>query len=239
MSIGAVLDEAWTLYTKFFVRFFVLALAVFVIVNLVFGLFAVALTDSGGGQAALLGVIALATAIVGQYWLQGAIVIAVHDARDGTLDTGPREIFSRVAPLLGSLVVAGILAGIGVAAGLILLIAPGLFLLTIWSMLSPVIVLERSSVGAAFGRSRALVRGNGWRVFGLILVTAILTGIAGSLLRAVFSFLPRFLEIVIGSTIASAVVAPFSAIALTVAYFTLVGDDTGADLAESPSPASL
>jgi len=141
--------------------------------------------------------------------------------------------------LLGSLVVAGILAGIGVAAGLILLIAPGLFLLTIWSMLSPVIVLERSSVGAAFGRSRALVRGNGWRVFGLILVTAILTGIAGSLLRAVFSFLPRFLEIVIGSTIASAVVAPFSAIALTVAYFTLVGDDTGADLAESPSPASL
>lgn len=238
MSIGAVLDEAWTLYTKFFGRFFVLAVAVFVIVNLVFGLFAIALTDGDGGEAALLGVVALATAIVGQYWLQGAIVIAVQDARDGTIDTGPREIFTRVAPLLGKLVVAGILAGIGVAAGLVLLILPGLFLLTIWSMLSPVIVLERSGVGAAFGRSRALVRGHGWRVFGLILVTAILTGIAGSLLRAAFSFLPRFLEIVIGSTIASAVVAPFSAIALTVAYFMLRGedDDVDAGLPQSATP---
>jgi hypothetical protein len=238
VSIGAVLDEAWTLYTKFFTRFFVLALAVFVVVNLVFALFAVALTDSSGGQAALLGVIALATAIVGQYWLQGAIVIAVQDARDGTFDTGPRAIFSRVAPLLGSLVVAGILAGLGVAAGLVLLIVPGLFLLTIWSMLSPVIVLERSGVGAAFGRSRALVRGHGWRVFGLILVTAILTGIAGSLLRAAFSFLPRFLEIVVGSTIASAVVAPFSAIALTVAYF-MLRDDGSAPAVPAPPPATL
>ena len=30
MGIGAVLDEAWTLYTRFFLRFFLLALVVFV-----------------------------------------------------------------------------------------------------------------------------------------------------------------------------------------------------------------
>jgi hypothetical protein len=61
-------------------------------------------------------------------------------------------------------------------------------------------------------------------VFGLILVTAILTGIAGSILRAAFSFLPFFLEVLIGSTIASSIVAPFSAVALTVAFFLLRGD---------------
>jgi hypothetical protein len=222
VSIGAVLDEAWTLYTRFFVRFFALALVVFVIVNLVFALFAVSIGDEGG---VLVGVLALATAIVGQFWLQGAVVIAVNDTRDGSADLGLRTIFVQVVPLLGTLVLAGILAGAGVAIGLLLLILPGLYLLTIWSMIAPVIVLERTGIGPAFGRSRSLVRGHVLRVFGLILVTAILTGIAGSILRAAFSFLPYFLEILIGSTIASSIVAPFSAIALTVAYFLLRSDE--------------
>jgi ribosomal protein L40E len=220
MSIGAVLDEAWTLYTRFFTRFFVLALIVFAIVNFAFALFWLALDERTSGGV-FLGVLALATAIIGQFWLQGAVVFAVEDARDGVFDASTREIFGRVMPLLGALVVAGILAGLGVGVGLFLLIVPGLFLLTIWSMVAPVIVLERSAVLAAFGRSRALVRGSGFRVFGLILVTIVLTTIAGNILRAVFSFLPLFLEISIGSTVASAVVAPFSAIALTVAYFML------------------
>ncbi len=220
MSIGAVLDEAWTLYTKFFTRFFVLALIVFAIVNFVFALFWLALDERASGGV-FLGVLALATAIIGQFWLQGAVVFAVEDARDGVFDASTREIFGRVMPLLGTLVVAGLLAGLGVGVGLFLLIVPGLFLLTIWSMVAPVIVLERSDVLGAFGRSRALVRGSGLRVFGLILVTIVLTTIAGNILRAVFSFLPLFLEISVGSTVASAVVAPFSAIALTVAYFML------------------
>jgi ribosomal protein L40E len=220
MSIGAVLDEAWTLFTKFFTRFFVLALIVFAVVNLVFALFWLALDERASGGV-VLGVLALATAIIGQFWLQGAVVFAVEDARDGVFDASTREIFGRVVPLLGTLVVAGLHAGLGVGVGLFLLIVPGLFLLTIWSMVAPVIVLERSDVLGAFGRSRALVRGSGFRVFGLILVTIVLTTIAGNILRAVFSFLPLFLEISVGSTVASAVVAPFSAIALTVAYFML------------------
>ena len=37
--VGAVLDETWTLYTRFFVRFFAIALIVFAIVNVLFALF--------------------------------------------------------------------------------------------------------------------------------------------------------------------------------------------------------
>ena len=221
MSIGAVLDEAWTLFTRFFLRFFVLALVVFAVVNLLFALIVEAISSDDRGTAVWLAILGLATVVIGTTWLQGAFVYAVQDARDGSFDATLGEVFSRVAPSILPLLVAGLLAGLGIAAGLILLIVPGLFLMTIWAVIAPVIVLEKRPALAAFGRSRELVRGHGWTVFGIVVITGLLTGIASSILQAAFSFLPRFLEILVGGTIAQAVVAPFSAIALAITYFRL------------------
>jgi hypothetical protein len=159
--------------------------------------------------------------VIGTTWLQGAFVYAVQDARDGTFDSSLREVFARVSPAIVPLVVAGLLAGIGIGIGFVLLVVPGLFLLTIWAVIAPVIVIERTGALDAFGRSRALVRGHGWTVFGIVVITGLLSGIASGLLQAAFSFLPRFLEILIGGTIAQAVVAPFVAIALALTYFRL------------------
>lgn len=221
MSIGAVLDEAWTLYTKFFLRFFVLALVVFASVNLLYALIVEAASSGDGGTAFWLALVGLATTIIGTTWLQGALVYAVQDARDGSFDATVGKVFSRVTPFILPLLVAGFVAGLGIAVGFVLLIVPGLFLLTIWAVIAPVIVLERRPPFGAFGRSRELVRGHGWTVFGIVIVTGLLTGVASGLLQAAFSFLPRFLEILVGGTIAQAVVAPFSAIALAVTYFRL------------------
>lgn len=221
MGIGAVLDEAWTLYTRFFLRFFLLALAVFVVVNLLYALVAEAISSDDDGTAFLLAIVGLATAVVGTTWLQGAFVYAVQDARDGSFDATLGEVFSRVSPSIAPLLVAALLAGLGIAIGLILLIVPGLYLMTIWAVIAPVIVIERQGPFGAFGRSRALVRGFGWKVFAIVVITGLLTGIASGILQAAFSSLPRFLEIVVGATIAQAVVAPFSAIALAITYFRL------------------
>ena len=221
MSIGAVLDEAWTLYTRFFLRFFVLALVVFAAVNLLFALIVEAISSDNGGRAFWLAILGLATAVVGTTWLQGAFVYAVQDARDGSFDATLGEVFSRVSPSILPLLIAGLLAGLGIAAGLILLIVPGLFLMTIWAVIAPVIVLEKRPPLASFGRSRELVRGHGWTVFGIVIITGLLTGIASGILQAAFSFLPEFLEILVGGTIAQAIVAPFSAIALAITYFRL------------------
>ena len=54
--------------------------------------------------------------------------------------------------------------------GLVLLVVPGLFLITIWAVIAPVIVLERAGVFESFGRSRHLVKGNGWQVFGVLVI---------------------------------------------------------------------
>ena len=235
MSIGTVLDEAWTLFTRFFLRFFLIALLVFASINLVYALLVAAISSDNDGAVVLLALLGLATAVIGATWLQGAFVYAVQDARDGTFDASIGQIFSRVAPSILPLLGAGLLAGLGIAVGFLLLIVPGLYLITIWAVVAPVIVIEKPGVFAAFGRSRELVRGHGWTVFGIVLITALLSGIASALLQAAFSALPEFLEILIGSTIAQAVVAPFGAIAIAVMYFRLREAD--GDTAASPVEA--
>lgn len=233
MSIGSVLDEAWTLFTRFFLRFFLIALVVFAAINLLYALVVAAITSDNDGAAVALAVLGLATAVIGATWLQGAFVHAVQDARDGTFDLSLSQIFSRVAPSILPLLGAGLLAGLGIALGFVLLIVPGFFLLTIWSVIAPVVVVERRPVFEAFGRSRELVRGHGWTVFFIVIITGLLSGVASALLQAAFSSLPEFLEIFIGSTIAQAVVTPFGAIAIAIMFFRL-RETHG----EAPEPAA-
>lgn len=220
MTVGGVLGEAWSLYTKFFARFFVIAAIVYGIVNLLNALVSTAF-GHGAGVALLLALITVVASFVGTFWLQGALVYAVDDVRDGRIDTTVQQVFERVRPYLGTLIVAGVLAGLGIAIGLVLLVIPGLVLLTWWCLMVPVIVLEGKSVGEAFSRSRELVRGSGWTVFGVVIIAAILSAIASGIIQGIFSFLGTFLRYWIGGTIASAVTGPFLAIALTLMYFKL------------------
>jgi len=188
----------------------------------------------GTGAALLLALITVVVSLVGTFWLQGALVYAVDDVRDGRIDTTVGQVFERVRPYLGTLIGAGILAGLGIAVGFVLLIIPGLILLTWWCLIVPVIVLEGKPVGESFGASRELVRGHGWTVFGIVIITAILSAIASGLIQAIFSFLGSFLRYWIGGSIASAIVGPFLAIALTLTYFKLRELRTG----EVPEPSA-
>jgi hypothetical protein len=95
-----------------------------------------------------------------------------------------------------------------------------------------VIVIEGRSVGEAFGRSREVVRGNGWSVFGLIVVTFLLIAVASEVIRIIFSPLPNFLDNWLGSLVAHSLTVPFTAAVLTTAYFRL----TAAGAVE-PDPA--
>jgi ABC-type multidrug transport system fused ATPase/permease subunit len=220
VTVGGILGQAWQLYTRFFTRFFVLAAIVFLIVNLVNAILGSAIGTSAG-LTVLIALISMVVSLVGIFWLQGALVYAVDDVRDGRIDSSVGELFERVRPQLGTLIVAGLLAGLGIAVGLVLLIVPGLVLLTWWCLVVPVIVLEGKQTGEAFTRSRELVRGSGWTVFGVVIVTAIASAVASGIIQSIFSFLGSFLRYWIGGSIASAIVGPFMAIALTLVYFEL------------------
>ena len=225
MTVGGVLSEAWSLYKRFLGRFFLTALVVFAILDLLSGLADQASGD-GWVSALVWGLIAAAIGIIGYFWVQAALVETVNDVRDGRADRSIGETYRAVQPQLPAVIIAGILAGICIAIGLLLLIVPGLFLLTIWSMLVPVIVLERRSTGEAFTRSREVVRGHGWSVFGIVILTFLIVVIVSGIIRALFAPLPDFLDAWLGSLVAHSVTIPFAAAALTTAYFALTRESS-------------
>lgn len=233
MEIGGVLGEAWGLYKRFFWKFFLTAFVVYAVLDLFS-----ALADAAAGDSLLAGLfwglIAATASIIGFFWVQGALVEVVRDVRDGRADRTIGETYQAVSPRLPALIVAGILAGLGIAVGLILLIVPGLFLLTIWSMLVAVIVIEGKSAGEAFGRSREIVRGHGWQVFGLIIVTFVIVAVASGVISLLFSPLPDFFDIWLGSLVGHSLTVPFAAAALTTAYFKLTAPEPAA---ATPPPA--
>lgn len=214
MQPGAIVREAWELYKGHWRTFVPLALIVYIVLGVITFLFALLL----GWLGLIIGVIA---SIVGTFWFQGALVEAVQDVRDGKQDLSIGDMFQRVQPRLPALIVAGLLAGLGIAVGLILLIVPGLFLLTIWSLIVPTIVLEGKSAGESFGRSRELVRGNGWQVFGVIVIT-FAVGIVASIVVSILTvWLPDGVKELVRNVISNTVVVPFIACAWTLMYFAL------------------
>lgn len=223
MSIGAVFDEAWSLYTRFFTRFFVIAAGMFLVVNLLTGFLALILADDGAGPVVFT-IVNIAISLVGYFWVTGALVETARDAHDGKLDVSVGDVLRRVQPLLPTLIVAGLLAGIGIGIGIVLLVVPGLFLLTRWALIAPVIVLEGRSAREALSRSNELVKGSSWTVFALIVLIALLGLIVSAIVSTLFlALFADFVGAWLGNAIGNALVAPFFAIVSTVVYLRLTG----------------
>jgi hypothetical protein len=226
MDSTGVLSEAWQLYRAYWRHFIPIAFVVFLVIAAI----SLVLTLLFGFVGALVGTL---LGIVGTFWLQGALVSARADVRDGRADLSIGETFRHVQPRLGSLVGAGLLAGLGIAVGFILLIVPGLYLLTIWSLVIPVVVLERVPAMDSFGRSRELVRGNGWNVFGVIVMTVLILIAVSIVISLVLTPLQDDLASFVQSLVGNVLTAPFLALAWTVMYYRLAGQPRDA----APAPA--
>ena len=214
MRAGEVLGEAWALYKRHWRHLIPIAFLVYLLLSVFTLLLALLL--------GWLGIIAgVFVSLAGVFWLQGALVIAVEDIRDGRADLSIRETLSRVRPRMNTLGVAGILAAIAITIGLLLLVVPGLVLFTWWALIVPVIMLEGATIGGAFGRSRELVRGNGWSVFGLIVLTILILIGIGILVGLATAALPDGLDQYVSDVVSNTLFAPFIALALTLAYYRL------------------
>jgi hypothetical protein len=124
------------------------------------------------------------------------------------------------------------LGGVAAFAGLIVVVAGFAALLFIAARLSlmiQVITLEKSGVGAAFGRSWRLVSGSGWRLLGYLILTVLIS----TLLSLVLQGLPTVAlglnasvasDVLAGTLInglASVVIMPLIPLVLTLLYYDL------------------
>jgi hypothetical protein len=206
-----VIGEAWAIYRAHWRHLVVVALIVYLAISVL----VIAL-------AFLIGVFAVFVSLAGVFWLQGVLVRAVEDVRDGRADMSVRATLTTALPKINVLSATGILASIGIGLGLVALIVPGLILLTLWSMVVPAVMLENTGVFRGFGRSMELVRGNGWNVFFVIVVTVVAVIATSLIVGLVFQALdPEWVESLVVNIVSNTIVAPFAAVAWTVMYFRL------------------
>jgi hypothetical protein len=219
---GEVVSRIWEIYRE---QFSVLAGTALVLYALQFVIDLVVSAAVGSALVILFAALAIL--------YQGMVVKLVQDVQDGRRDNSIPDLLRSVEPVFWPLVAVSILFGLGVGIGFVLLIIPGLILLTIWSVVAPVTVLERPGVFAAFGRSRELVRGDGWNVFGVIAIVflivvgiSILAGIVADPLGSVGRALIHWAV--------NAVTAPITALSASVLYFALRPQPVAASTAAVP-----
>lgn len=231
ISVGDVINETFSIYGQQFGPLIGSAIVLFVVVGIVAGL----LYAAGGVILVLLGGI---VQLVGRVLYVGFVVKLVEDVRDGRRDSSIGDLFSSAAPAILPLIGFSILAGIGVAIGLVLIIVPGLILLTFWSVGAPAIVAERVGVFEAFGRSWNLVKGNAWSVFGALVVVTLIWLAVQFILVAIANPIGDG-AILVANVIAGALTAPLFALAVSVMFFDLGGGrvaDAPAAATPPPSP---
>jgi hypothetical protein len=212
--LSGVLDEAWRMYKAHAKHLLAIAFVIYVVAAIITAVLALA----GGTIGILLGAF---VSVVAAFLLQATLVKAVQDVRDGRADLSIRETVSEATPYIWTVALASIMAAIAITIGLILIIVPGLYLITIWAVIIPVIVIERSGVMASFGRSHDLVRGHGWHVFGTLVIVYIIMIVVQNVLGAIFLALPHVLGDGLSSVISGTIISPFLALVVTLVYYRL------------------
>jgi hypothetical protein len=156
---------------------------------------------------------------------QAALVYGtVQDIRGQKASFG--DCLSRGFAVLPRVVIVAILSGLGIWIGLVLLLVPGLILMVMWWVVTPVLVIEGAGIGQAFSRSRDLTRGHRWQIFGILVLVGVVWWIASFLLSLLGAAIGMM-----GQQILSAIVmlafSAFACVLAAVGYYFLRAEKEG------------
>jgi hypothetical protein len=228
--LSGVLTEAWALYRKYATHFLLISFVVYLITAVLFALLALA------------GVIGLIFAeiieIAAAFLLQAALVKAVQDVRDGRVDLDLGQTYRAAVPYILPVAGASILAAIGIGVGFLLLIVPGLILLTFWSVIVPCIVIGESGAMSSFGQSMRTVRGHAWNVFGTLVLVFLIYIAFSIVVGLILVFLPLFVRNFVSTVVVGTLVAPFLALVVTLIYYRLTAAQAGQPYAATAGTTS-
>jgi hypothetical protein len=118
-----------------------------------------------------------------------------------------------------------VLAALGIALGLLLLIVPGVYVAVRWYFVPQAVVLQNARGAGALTASGQTVQGFWWRTLGIVVLANLAAALPGLVLVGPFSAIAdstdRALWALVGRMAAEIVTAPFVAIVATLLYFDL------------------
>ena len=184
------------------------------------------------------------------------VVLAAQVALGQTPTIG--SIWRRLGRLILPLFLTSILVILAVLLGTLALIIPGILFYVWFALTAQAIVIEDRRYTGAMGRSRQLVLGSWWRVFGILLVISIAAGIASSIVQlgviSVFGIVgwgsggsifsssatgasTDLAPFAVASAVAQLLVVPVQALVGAFLYFDLRLRKEGTDIADGGVPA--
>lgn len=186
MDFGRVFGGAISVIRRRFVPVLVLTLAFAVVPSAI----------NAALRISLFGDLTNAQQIANPYWWLVSIAVGLVSVigEAALLHLTVSELAGRPLPAVDSLRVGlrvffpilliSFLTFLGVAVGFALLFVPGVILVLMWIVVLPVYVTEQIGIMGVFGRSRALTKGNRWRLLGLLILFFIVVMVIEWPLRA-------------------------------------------------------
>ncbi|HTB36718.1 MAG TPA: glycerophosphoryl diester phosphodiesterase membrane domain-containing protein [Reyranella sp.] len=159
-NLDTALVTTFTLVRDNFAAFFAVAL-LFNAPSLIIGF-----VDDGFALALVVGIVA-------HILLTVCLTVGAIQAMAGARPSFTLLVQQIKRPDLGKLLALGIAQNVVIMLGLMAFIVPGLYVLSLWMVAMPALIVERSTVGGALDRSAALTRERRWLVLGIFVLVAI------------------------------------------------------------------
>ena len=225
-SIGNILSHSWELFTKNFKLILAIALIVYIPLYLIVEIFSQFLgagfvRSAGFGQdysatAAAFGfstfILVVITLIIELIAIM-AIIYAINQ-RINKKNINYKEALQKSLSRLGPAVWTNIVLFVFLLGLFILLIVPGIIFSIYWAFANYAVILHNKSGKNALDHSKSIVKGRWWRVFGILIVIAILSGLASIALTNILSLIPKnFILNIIANTV----------LRVLMTFFTIVG----------------
>jgi hypothetical protein len=226
-DVGALLRDSFSVYLRHFGTFLALGALVVVPTELIVSGVGLEQLSSGYDATPAFAEAAIPAAV--SYLVVAPLItaICVHALRSvaGGGSPGAREAIVNGFESFTPIFFAVLLAALGIALGLILLVLPGIYLFVRWYFVPQAVVLEGARDAAALRASGRLVQGAWWRTFGLVALVNLIVLLVVILLGLPFTSAADTTDRAVwalgGQTLTAAVTQPFAAIYSTLLYFDL------------------
>ena len=220
-DLGDIVGETFEIYRRNFLRLIAIVAIVEVIVYLLSWGWLLPLVMTEGNIDVLVLFIVIAVILVVSFvayaLMEGALIHAVSEHSLGqTINIG--RAYSFAWRRLGAMIGAEILAGLALLGMAITIVGIpfAIYFGVRWAFIWQTALVEGVSPRAALSRSSDLVKGNWWRVVGIMFVVGIIAGAISWVLGLILGLIP-----VVGEIIGTILITPIFITAATLLYYDL------------------